>query len=152
MFHFRKPDKGEESLILELVGTVLSDYGLKTDPDETDQDISDIDQYYFRRGGWFSVIETEGKIIGSYGIYRIDDSVCELRKMYLLKSFQGQGLGRKMMDEALKKAKELGFSEMILESNSVLKNALVLYRKYGFEEYKPGHLSNRCDLTMKRKI
>jgi len=151
-YHFRKPEKGEESLILELVRTVLSDYGLKTDPEGTDRDISDIDQYYFSRGGWFSVIETGGKIIGSYGIYRIDDSICELRKMYLMKAYQGRGLGKRMMDEALKKAKDMGFSEMILESNSILKNALALYRKYGFEEYKPEHLSDRCDLTMKRKI
>ena len=152
MVRLRKVKKGEEKLVFDLVRTVLSDFGLKTDPEGTDHDISDIYQHYFRRGGWFSVIEKDGKIIGSYGIYPVNDVICELRKMYLLKEFQGQGLGRKMMEEALSRARELGYTEMILESNTVLKRALALYRKYGFEEYSPEHLSDRCDLTMKRKI
>jgi putative acetyltransferase len=152
MYHLRKAESGEEDKIFELVKTVLSDYGLKTDPKGTDQDLSDIDRYYFNQDGWFSVIDQEGRIIGSYGIYRINDSVCELRKMYLLNEYQGQGLGKRMMEDALKKARELGYSEMILESNSVLTKALGLYRKYGFMVYTPAHLSDRCDLTMKRKI
>jgi putative acetyltransferase len=152
MFRLRKAEKGEEKLIIELVRIVLSDHGLKTDPDGTDLDISDISSHYFNRGGWFSVLEKDGKIIGSYGIYPVNDSVCELRKMYLLKDYQGLGFGKKMMMEALKKAREMGYLEMILESNRVLKKALALYRKFGFEEYAPEHLSDRCDLTMKRKI
>ncbi len=152
MFQLRKFKKGEEKSVFELVKTVLADYGLKTDPAGTDLDLSDIDLHYFSRGGWFSVIENEGKIIGSYGIYPVNDIVCELRKMYLLKEFHGQGLGKRMMEEALIQARELGYTEMILESNSLLKNALALYRKYGFEEYAPDHLSDRCDITMKRKI
>lgn len=152
MHQLRKAESGEEEKVFELVKTVLADYGLRTDPRGTDQDISDFNKYYFNQGGWFSVIENDGRIIGSYGIYHINDSICELRKMYLLKDYQGQGLGKGMMEDALKKARDLGYSEMILESNSILTKALGLYRKYGFESYTPEHLSDRCDLSMKRKI
>jgi len=152
MNNLRKAESGEENTIFELVKTVLAEYGLRTDPQGTDKDISDINKYYFSNGGWFSVIEKDGMIIGSYGIFRINDNICELRKMYLLNEYQGQGLGKLMMEDALKKAGELGYSEIILESNRVLIKALGLYRKYGFVEYTPTHLSNRCDLTMKRKI
>ncbi len=151
-YTIRKAKRGEEGKIFELVKAVLAYYDLYTDPAGTDLDLSNIDIYYFNNRGWFSVIEKDGEIIGSYGIFQIDDTTCELRKMYLLKEFQGLGLGKRMMEDALKKAKELGYSEIILESNKVLNKAIGLYKKYDFVEYNPTHLSDRCDLTMKRKI
>lgn len=152
MFNLRKATKQDESKIMLLVKSVLSDYGLKTNPFETDKDLSDIESYYFNRNGWFAVIEVDDKIIGSYGIYGVDGNTCELRKMYLLKQYQGHGYGRLLMDDALKKVKELGYSEMILETNSALNKAIIMYTKYGFERYEPTHLSDRCDLAMIKKI
>jgi len=148
----RKARDVEENEIFNLVGIVLQEYGITTNAAETDKDLSDLNKYYFNRKGWFEVLEDEGKIIGCYGIYRINDSTCELRKMYLLPSYQGKGLGKLMMDAAIKKAKLLGYSEVILESNQLLKKALGLYKIYGFMEYKPDHFSDRCDLAMKLKL
>jgi putative acetyltransferase len=152
MINLRKANKGDESKIMEVVKSVLSDYGLKTNPDETDRDISDLENYYFNRNGWFAVIENDKEIIGSYGIFMIDKKSCELRKMYLLKDFQGQGLGKLLMDNAIKKAKELGYSIMVLETNKLLNKAISMYEKYGFVQYKPSHLSDRCDFAMKKKL
>lgn len=152
MPELRKADNTDQHNIFLLVKTVLSDYGLKTDPERTDKDISDLDLYYFKNKGWFAVIEDKGKIIGSYGIYHIDDYTCELRKMYLLPGFQGQGLGKLMMQDAIHRAEKLGYNEMILETNKVLDKAIGLYKKYGFTEFVPEHLSSRCDLAMKKHI
>ena len=78
--------------------------------------------------------------------------MCELRKMYLLPQFRGQGHRRKMMDDALTQAERLGFAEMILETNSALKKARKLYEQYAFEPYEPHHLSDRCDAAMRRRL
>lgn len=152
MYNLRKANKGDESEILRVVKSVLSDYGLKTNPDETDKDLSDLENFYFNNNGWFVVIENDNEIIGSYGIFKIDEKTCELRKMYLLKDYQGQGLGKLLMDNAIKKAKELGYSVMILESNKLLNKAISMYEKYGFVQYKPSHLSDRCDFAMRKKF
>jgi len=152
MFNLRKASKGDESQIMDLVKLVLLDYGLKTNPYETDRDLSDLEYYYYNNDGWFAVIEKNNEIIGSYGIFKIDKQTCELRKMYLLKNYQGQGLGKLMMDDALKKAKELGYSVIVLETNKLLDKAISLYDKYGFVEYKPSHLSDRCDFAMKKEV
>lgn len=137
---------------MDLVKSVLSDYGLKTNPYETDKDLSDLEDYYFNKNGWFAVIEKENEIIGSYGIFKIDGKTCELRKMYLLNNYQGQGLGKLMMDDAFKKARELGYSEIVLETNKLLDKAITLYGKYGFVHYKPSHLSDRCDYAMRKEL
>jgi putative acetyltransferase len=132
--------------ITDLVYGVLKEYGLKPDPACTDADIKDIESSYFGRGGTFFVLEAEdGSIVGAYGLYPIDGQTCELRKMYLHKAHRGKGLGKFLLEDALSKAGQLGFKKMILETASVLKEAIALYKSYGFAEYKPDHLSSRCD-------
>ncbi len=72
--------------------------------------------------------------------------------MYLLSSYQGAGFGRMIMERAMAKARELGYETMSLETNSSLERALKLYRRYGFTEYEPEHLSDRCDLALQRSL
>ena len=148
----RKATITDQDEIYNLVKTVLEDYGLKTNPKATDKDLSDLGTHYFKNNGWFAVLTNKHKIIGSYGIYRIDQSTCELRKMYLLSEYQGKGLGKLMMDDAFKKARELGYNEMFLETNKLLYKAISLYRRYGFVEVTPDHLSDQCDVAMSRNL
>ncbi len=72
--------------------------------------------------------------------------------MYLHPQHQGNGLGKVMMETALEKARELGYSEMILETNSRLKKANELYTGFGFQFYTPKDLSHRCDLALRLEL
>ena len=132
--------------IANLVYGILREYNLKPDPAATDADIKDIESSYFGRGGMFFVLETEeGSIIGAYGLYPVEEKTCELRKMYLHKAHRGKGLGKFLLEDALSNTRQLGFKKMILETASVLKEAIALYKSYGFVEYNPQHMSSRCD-------
>ena len=132
--------------ITSLVYGILREYDLKPDPACTDADIKDIESSYFNRGGTFIVLEAEdGSIIGAYGLYQVDEHKCELRKMYLQKAHRGKGLGKLLLEDALSKARQLGFERMVLETASVLKEAIALYKSYGFVQYNPQHMSSRCD-------
>ncbi len=132
--------------IRSLVYAVLEEYGLKPDPACTDADLDDIERSYFARGGTFRVLEQEdGSIVGAYGLYPLEDQTCELRKMYLNKACRGQGFGKRLLEDALATARELGFTTMTLETASVLKEAIALYQRYGFVPHPGDHLSPRCD-------
>jgi putative acetyltransferase len=132
--------------VMELVYGVLREYNLKPDPGATDIDLKNIEQSYFERGGKFYVLEKEdASIIGAYGLFPIDKATCELRKMYLHRSYRGKGLGKLLLEDALLRARQIGFKRMTLETASVLKEAIGLYKSYGFVEYEPEHLSSRCD-------
>lgn len=142
----RRADNKDCSEVISLVYSVLKEYGLKPDPQATDADLGDIEQSYFERGGVFFVLEDrDGSVIGAYGLYPLEDNACELRKIYLHKSHRGKGLGKFLLDSALAQARELGFKRVTLETASVLKEAIALYESYGFVEYKPDHMSRRCD-------
>jgi len=132
--------------VRNLVFTVLAEYGLKPDPTCTDADLNDIEQSYFSRGGIFRVLEDkEGAVVGSYGLHATQPGVCELRKMYLHREYRGQGLGRRLLEDALANARQLGFHRVTLETASVLKGAIRLYERHGFKPCEPEHLSCRCD-------
>jgi putative acetyltransferase len=132
--------------IQSLVFAVLGEHGLSPDPAGTDADLRDIESYYQRRGGAFDVLErTDGSVLGCVGLAPIDSDTCELRKMYLIPSARRRGLGRRLLDSALCKAEALGFRRIVLETASVLTEAVALYKRYGFKPYSPEHLSKRCN-------
>ena len=142
----RSATHSDEEEIEQLVFDVLRDYGLKPDPKTTDADLADIEKYYMKNGGCFDVLEdSEGKIIGTVGLYSMKNGMCELRKMYLHPNYRGRGMGKKLLEHAIKRAEELGFVSIVLETATVLKEAISLYEKYGFEPYPTDHLSERCD-------
>jgi GNAT superfamily N-acetyltransferase len=145
-FELRAATNADARAIKELVFTVLEEYGLQPDPDGTDADLNDIEGSYFYSGGCFDVlVDTSGAIVGSIGLYPIDSATCELRKMYLSREARGQGLGKRLLEHALARAKEIGFRRVTLETASALKEAIALYKRYGFQPYRSPHLSPRCD-------
>jgi len=142
----RQADNRDCRAVTNLVFSVLEEYGLKPDPAGIDEDLEDIEQSYSGRGGEMFVLEDEsGAVVGSYGLYPVSDTTCELRKMYLLAEYRGRGLGKRMLEDAIARARQMGFREMVLETASVLVEAIGLYKSYGFAEYTSEHLCHRCD-------
>ena len=134
--------------IKKLVFGVLEEYQLCADPGCTDADLGDIEGFYFRSGGFFDVlVADEREVVGSIGLCRLSEGTCELRKMYLHPSVRGKGHGRQLLEHALRRARELGYSRVVLETALVLKEAIRLYERYGFRPYTPEHKSKRCDVA-----
>lgn len=131
--------------IKNLVFSVLREYGLEPDPYDTDADLADIEANYAKRGGLFEVLEDEnGELLGTVGLYPINAETVELRKMYFAPDLRGKGYGKKTLKRTIERARELGFQKMYLETNSVLKEAVGLYQKFGFEPTNEKH-TPRCD-------
>ena len=131
--------------IKDVIYSILNEYGLKEDEDKTDSDLNNIQKYYTDNNGFFGKVLQNNKIVGTVGLFKLDDVICELRKMYLLKEHGGKGLGKILMDIIIKKAKEKKYKKIELETASVLQEAIGLYKKYGFREIEKSNLANRCD-------
>ena len=144
----RSASNQDEERITALVSNVLAEFGLQIDLEETDADLRDIESSYLQAGGVFEVIEDEqGNLLGTVGLYPIDESTCELRKMYFVPKARGLGLGKYILERAIARAGELGFERIVLETASVLKAANHLYVKYGFRPIDKEHLPARADLA-----
>jgi len=143
--NLRQATNADIAAVKELVFSVLEEYAIPRGACSTDADLDDIDGNYTCNNGYFTVVEQDNRIIASMGVLRISEDTCELRKMYAVRSARGRGLGKYLMNLALDKARELGYRRMVLETASPLKEAIALYKKYGFTEYQPGQISDRCD-------
>lgn len=132
--------------IQNLVFAILREFGLEPEANGTDADLSDIETFYFKSGGWFEILEdTDGNLLGTVGLFPLDTETVELRKMYFAKDLRGRGFGKKTLERMIEKARELKFKKIYLETASVLKQAIALYEKYGFQPTIDGIHSKRCD-------
>jgi len=131
--------------VTSLVYGVLAEFDLSSDPAGTDSDLKDIEQNYIGRGGVFEVLETAGgDIVGSVGLFPMDAETVELRKMYLSPAIRGRGLGQKLLNDMIEKAKDLGYLRIYLETASILSQAVHIYEKAGFRPVTGKH-TPRCD-------
>ena len=144
-FNLREATNADIAAVKALVFSVLEEYAIPRGCGSADADLDDIEGNYPRNHGYFTVIEEGSRIVASMGVLRHTNETCELRKMYSVPEVRGRGLGRYLMDLALSKARQLGYRRMVLETASPLIEAIALYKKYGFAEYQPEHIADRCD-------
>ncbi len=131
--------------VQNLVFGVLREYGLPPDLNGTDKDIADIETHYIRRGGVFELLEdANGELLGTVGLYPMTAETVELRKMYFSKKLRGKGFGTKTLQRMIETARESGFKKIYLETASVLREAVHLYEKFGFQTTDEKH-TPRCD-------
>jgi GNAT superfamily N-acetyltransferase len=149
----RRATQSDGAAALGIVFSALAEYGLQPDPNGTDSDLRDIPSHYHARGGDFAVLEDhDGRVIGTCGLFRENDEVVELRKMYIAPPWRGRGQGQRLLDWAIKRARELGFRRIRLETASVLRDAIALYRKNGFRPDNGGIHTSRCDAAYVRDL
>jgi putative acetyltransferase len=128
---------------------VRGEYGVIDESGASDGDLDDLDRNYFSRGGAFEVVEDrrEKRIVGCAGLLPLNRCRAELCKMYLEKSARGNGLGKRLLENLLSAARQSGFAEVWLETNSALTEAITLYKKYGFKLLESDGLLPRCDVA-----
>ncbi len=122
--------------IAVVIRKVLVDLGVpKVGTAYEDKALDMMYETYDRERATYFVVEADGEIIGGAGVAQLDNydgNVCELQKMYFLEVARGKGIGSKMMDACLKRAKDYGFEKCYLETMPYMKAAQKLYQRVGF--------------------
>lgn len=98
-------------------------------------DMDDVQGTYFDNDGIFLVITDNERIIGTGAIRKLDATVCELKRVWLLFEYHGRGLGYRMIQELLGFAREKGYQRIRLETDrNGQTRAYELYKRLGFYE------------------
>ncbi|CAM3124209.1 bifunctional helix-turn-helix transcriptional regulator/GNAT family N-acetyltransferase [Janthinobacterium lividum] len=79
------------------------------------------------------IAEKDGKVIGSVFIVRQDDTTAKLRLLYVDPCARGLGIGSRLVDECLRFSRQVGYTKMVLWTNSILTGARRIYDKAGFQ-------------------
>jgi GNAT superfamily N-acetyltransferase len=113
------------------------------------QALDDPDEYIIARGGHIFLALEGHEVVGTCALVRVTDATYELAKMAVDASTRGKGIGAALGTAVIDKARSLKAERLYLESNTILKPAIRLYRKLGFEEYvgEPSPY-DRCNIQM----
>jgi len=94
------------------------------------------DRYAFPEG-CLLVAENQGGVVGCVGVRKIDDGVCEMKRLFVRPEYRDTGIGRKLAMEIIRTAIRLGYSRMRLDTTPSMNAATSLYRSLGFYDTVP---------------
>ena len=105
-------------------------------------------------GGFIFMAEIKEEVIGTFAFIKKGNQIFEFSKMAIDPKFRNKGYGNVMMQFAISFAKKYRWNKIILYSNTILKNSIHLYFKYGFIEvpmeadviYSRGNIKMELDL------
>lgn len=143
--------------LIELLSEIFKEYGYTFDLAHSENDYQDLEKAY-ATGEYWVAQDPSGLIAGSCAYRALHGSgahVAELRRLYVKSTHRKRGLGGMLLAAIEYRAHAAGFTSMLLESVSVLKEATALYKTVG---YTFGTLPSglkatyKCDLAMYKKL
>ncbi|MFW9890294.1 MAG: GNAT family N-acetyltransferase [Candidatus Thorarchaeota archaeon] len=84
--------------------------------------------------GFVFILEDENKPVGMGLVKKIGKGVGEVKRMYIRPEYRGMGYGKEIMQMLVKRAREVGYSILRLETADFMPAALRIYRSAGFKE------------------
>jgi putative acetyltransferase len=103
-----------------------------------DKELASLPGDYAPPEGRLLVAEFERKVAGCVALHKLEDSICEMKRLYLRPQFRGKGLGRALADRIIAEARQIGYQRMRLDTvEPVMKDAVAMYRRIGFREIAP---------------
>ncbi len=121
---------------------------------EAEGELRDVDEaltHYAPPGGIFLVALDEGRLIGTGAVRPLAPPLCELKRLWLLEEYQGQGIGYQMLQRLMAFARGAGYTAIRLTTDVRQGRAVGFYRRVGFEMLEP-ETTDPNDVFMQRAL
>lgn len=88
-------------------------------------------------GGCLLVAIYRGEAAGCVALRKVDDGVCEMKRLYVKQKFRGLKIGRALAEAVIEEARKIGYAQMRAHTLRAMEAANTLYVSLGFEEISP---------------
>jgi GNAT superfamily N-acetyltransferase len=138
-FSFRQAESpGQIAQARELFLEYAQSLGFSLCFQNFDKELANLPGDYAPPDGRLLLAEFEGQVAGCVALHKLEDGICEMKRLYLRSPFRGKGLGRAIADRIIAEARTIGYQRMRLDTvEPVMKDAVEIYRRIGFREIAP---------------
>ena len=102
-----------------------------------DKELAELPGDYSVPAGRLLLVEHEGKIAGCVALRKIDDKICEMKRLYVKPGFRGLKIGKTLAEKIIEEARTIGYKKMRLDTLPQMREAINMYKSLGFEEIEP---------------
>ena len=102
-----------------------------------EEEVKNLPGAYASPSGCILLAVVEEKAAGCAALRKIDDSLCEMKRLYVKPAFRGKAIGKNLAKAIIEEAKSIGYKAMRLDTISTMKEAVSLYKSLGFTEISP---------------
>ncbi|HRP56183.1 GNAT family N-acetyltransferase [Agriterribacter sp.] len=90
---------------------------------------------YIHDSGIYTIKANGGESIGVYVLRQVNKDTAEIKNIAVAEAFQNRGIGRLLIDDAIARAREAGYREIIVGTADTGTRQLRFYEKNGFEVF-----------------
>jgi len=123
-FHAAHPEDPDAVLLIEELSATLAE--ITGDSGKNSFANADVDE----PRAIFLLAKSGDAAIGCGALRRIDDSTCELKRMYV--KTKRSGIGSRLLSQLEREARNLGYARIWLETRKVNTRAVSFYLKHGY--------------------
>ena len=98
------------------------------------EEIASLAEIYGPPNGCLLLARQSNGMTGCVAVRKQAAAVCEMKRLYVRRPYRGAGLGRRLADMAIGRARQLGYSQVVLDTLPSMAEAQALYESLGFRE------------------
>ena len=103
-----------------------------------DQEIASLPGGYAPPEGRLVLASINGEPAGCVALHKLDQGICEMKRLYVRPQFRGKGLGRVLAEKIIAAARQIGYKKLRLDTvEPKMPAAVAMYRQLGFREIPP---------------
>jgi GNAT superfamily N-acetyltransferase len=140
VLHIRRYQPHDKDAVRRLHDDALNEVGAHLGSGPWDEDLDEIEGLYLNSGGEFLVGVLAGEVIAMGALRRLSPDTAELKRMRVKPGLQGRGYGQTLLDALHRRAAELGYSTLHLDTTVQQRVAQHLYLKNGYREVRRGSI------------